>query len=80
MKSTGIVRQIDSVGRLVLPIELRQSLYISKGDAVEIFIDGDKIILKKYSPTCIFCGESDNMDYYKGKFVCRNCKKELSKR
>lgn len=77
MKSTGIVRQIDSVGRLVLPIELRESLYMSKGDSVEIFVQGDKIILKKYNPTCIFCGEAEDVDYFKGKFICQNCKKEL---
>lgn len=77
MKSTGIVRQIDSVGRLVLPIELRESLYMNKGDSVEIFVQGDKIILKKYNPTCIFCGEAEDVDYFKGKFICQNCKKEL---
>lgn len=79
MKSTGIVRQIDSVGRLVLPIELRESLYMSKGDSVEIFVQGDKIILKKYNPTCVFCGEAEDVDYFKGKFICKNCKEELLK-
>lgn len=78
MKSTGIVRHMDKVGRIVIPIELRQSLYIEDGDAVEIYTEGDKIVLKKYSPSCIFCGNTENMDYYKGKFICENCKKELS--
>ncbi|EEG30431.1 transcriptional regulator, AbrB family [[Clostridium] methylpentosum DSM 5476] len=80
MKSTGIVRNTDKVGRIVLPIELRQSLYIDEGDALEIYTEDDKIILKKYNPTCIFCGSADDMDYFKGKFVCAQCKVALSNR
>lgn len=80
MKSTGIVRNTDKVGRIVLPIELRQSLYIDEGDALEIYTEDDKIILKKYNPTCIFCGSADDMDYFKGKFVCAQCKTTLSNR
>ena len=68
MKSTGIVRRIDELGRIVLPIELRKSMSLDqKGDSVEIFIDEDKIILKKYQPACIFCGNADDVIYYKNK-------------
>ncbi|MBQ4064581.1 MAG: AbrB/MazE/SpoVT family DNA-binding domain-containing protein, partial [Clostridia bacterium] len=62
MKSTGIVRKVDELGRIVLPIELRKSMEIDKkGDAVEIFIDDDRIVLKKYQPACVFCGDADEV-------------------
>ncbi len=73
MKSTGIVRQIDEVGRVVLPIELRKNFGMSPRDPVEIFVDDDSIILKKYSPSCIFCSEADDVIYYHGKLICRKC-------
>ena len=79
MKSTGIVRPVDELGRIVLPKELRMSMDINKkGDSVEIFIDDDKIILKKYHPACIFCGNADNVVYLKGKLICRQCIDELN--
>lgn len=77
MKSTGIVRKIDSLGRFVIPIELRNTLEISTNDSIEIFTDDDKIILKKYQPACIFCGNADHITYFKGKLICRDCLKEL---
>ena len=77
MKSTGIVRNTDKVGRIVLPIELRQTLYIAEGDPLEIYTEEDKIILKKYNPCCIFCGSTEEMLSYKGKYICAECKKEL---
>ncbi len=74
MKSTGIVRKVDELGRIVLPIELRKSMDIDKkGDAVEIFIDDDRIILKKYQPACIFCGDADGVTPFQGKLLCRTC-------
>lgn len=70
---------VDELGRIVLPKELRVSMDISKkGDSVEIFIDDDKIVLKKYQPACIFCGNADDVVYMKGKLVCRACVKELA--
>ena len=79
MKSTGIVRPVDELGRIVLPKELRINMDINnKGDSVEIFIDDDKIILKKYHPACIFCSNADDVVYLNGKLVCRKCIKELS--
>lgn len=77
MKSTGIVRKIDSLGRFVIPIELRNVLEISTSDSIEIFTDEDKIILKKYQPACLFCGNADDITYYKGKLICKNCLAEL---
>ena len=78
MKSIGIVRKIDELGRIVLPIELRNKMDINTKDSVEIFVDNDKIILKKYQPCCLFCGNADNVTMFKGKLVCRDCIEEMS--
>jgi len=77
VKTTGIVRQMDSLGRIVLPIELRRTLNIAQKDSLEIYVEGDQIILKKYEPTCIFCENTENIVSFKGKNVCPNCLKEL---
>ena len=77
MKSTGIVRKIDELGRIVLPIEIRNTMDIASRDPIEIFVDEDKIILKKYEPSCVFCGNADDVEYYKGKLVCRRCIENL---
>lgn len=79
MKSTGIVRKVDELGRIVLPIELRRTLDIMEKDALEIYVDGSAVVLKKYEPTCIFCDDAKSVINYKGKNVCRNCMKELKK-
>jgi transcriptional pleiotropic regulator of transition state genes len=79
MKSTGIVRRVDELGRIVIPIELRRTLDIAEKDALEIFVDGDQIILKKYEPTCIFCGEGKDVINYKGKNICKSCLNEIRK-
>ncbi|MBE6686367.1 MAG: AbrB/MazE/SpoVT family DNA-binding domain-containing protein [Ruminococcaceae bacterium] len=79
MKSTGIVRPIDEVGRIVIPIEIRNTLDIQSKDKVEIFIDDDKIILKKYEPACIFCGNASDVKFYKGKLICKDCLEEIKK-
>ena len=73
MKSTGIVRNIDELGRVVVPKEIRQRMGIANTDPVEIYIEGDKIILTKYSPVCHFCGSSENVIEFKGKKICKNC-------
>ena len=73
MKSIGIVRKIDAVGRIVRPIELRKTMNITDDSSLEIFVDDDKIVLKKYQPACIFCNEDDNVVLYKGKNICKNC-------
>jgi transcriptional pleiotropic regulator of transition state genes len=77
MKSTGIVRKVDELGRVVLPIELRRTLNIDQKDSLEIYVDGDRVILKKYHPACVFCGEADNVKHFKGKNICQNCIDEL---
>jgi transcriptional pleiotropic regulator of transition state genes len=73
MKSTGIVRKVDELGRVVIPIELRRTMNIHEKDALEIFVDGERIILKKYEPACIFCGNADNMRNIMGKNICVDC-------
>ena len=73
MKATGIVRQVDELGRIVIPIELRRNLGIEVRDPLEIYVDEDTILLKRYNPLCILCGESDDLVEYKGKKVCRKC-------
>ena len=80
MKSTGIVRKIDELGRLVLPIEIRKQMDIKERDSVEIFVDDGKIILKKYEPSCIFCNSVGDMVYYNGKLICRECLEKLKER
>ncbi len=77
MKTTGIVRQMDSLGRIVLPIELRRTLDIAQKDSLEISVEDNRIILKKYEPSCIFCGSDGDIISFKGRNVCPNCLKEL---
>ena len=75
MKSTGIVRRVDELGRIVLPIELRRTLDITERDSLEIYVDGASIILKKYQPACIFCDDAKDVVSYKGKNICAKCLK-----
>ena len=80
MKSTGIVRRVDELGRIVLPIELRRTLDITERDSLEIYVDGSSIILKKSQPACIFCDDAKDVVSYKGKNICAKCLKELKER
>ncbi len=77
VKSTGIVRKVDELGRVVIPIELRRNLNIDVKDALEIFIEGEHIILKKYAPACIFCGQAKDVEVFKGKNICPACLQDL---
>ncbi len=83
MKAIGIVRRVDQLGRIVLPAELRETLGIQtgekkgEGDPLEIYVDGEYIILKKYAPACIFCGNAKNVKHIHDKNVCENCLEEL---
>ncbi|WP_234121151.1 AbrB/MazE/SpoVT family DNA-binding domain-containing protein [Clostridium hydrogenum] len=79
MKATGVVRKVDTLGRIVIPMELRRTFSIEEGDPLEIFVDGEQIILKKYQPACIFCGEGKDVVEYKGKKVCKHCLEELKR-
>lgn len=79
LKSTGIVRKVDELGRVVIPIELRRTLGISEKDSLEIFVDGEQIVLKKYEPSCIFTGNADDLVYYKGKMISKDVIRDLQK-
>ena len=77
MKSTGILKSVDELGRIVLPKKMRENLDIDIRDQVELFVEGDRIILKKYMPTCIFCDSDEEIVIFNGKRVCGNCLKSL---
>ena len=77
MKATGIVRRVDELGRIVLPIELRRTLEIEERDALEIFVDGSAIVLRKYQPACVFCGSAKNVISFKGRNICPACIRQL---
>ncbi len=77
MKSTGIVRKVDELGRIVLPIEMRRTLDIEEKDALEIYVEGDSIILRKYQAACVFCGSSKGVVNFKGRCVCAKCVSQL---
>ncbi|AIQ51820.1 MULTISPECIES: AbrB/MazE/SpoVT family DNA-binding domain-containing protein [Paenibacillus] len=77
MKATGIVRKVDELGRIVIPIELRRTMGIDIKDPLEIFVDGEKIILRKYEPTCIFSGSAENLINFRGKMVSKDVLDEL---
>lgn len=73
MKSTGIIRKVDELGRIVIPIELRRVLDIEERDEMEIYMDNDKIVLKKYESSCVFCSSTLGLVSYHDKYVCQNC-------
>ena len=80
MKSTGIVRKVDELGRVVLPIELRRTLDIAEKDSLEIYVDEDAIVLKKHESSCVFCGSVKNIVNYKGKNICAACARDIKKK
>ena len=80
MKATGIVRKVDELGRVVLPIELRNKFDIKVKDPIEIFVDGSSIVLKKYEPNCIFCGSTKNLITHKDKLICEKCAEKIGKK
>jgi len=77
MKSTGIVRKIDSLGRMVIPKEIRKTMEIDEGTSMEIFVDEGRIIFEKYEPGCIFCGEIEGVFEFKGKVICEGCLEKM---
>ncbi len=79
MKATGIVRRLDKLGRLVIPSELRENFNIGLGAPLEIFIDGESILLQKYEHTCAFCGSKENLTQFRDKWVCNSCRNEIAK-
>ncbi len=79
MKSTGIVRRVDDLGRIVIPMEIRKIFDIEPRDSLEIFTDGNNIVLRKYEPQCIFCGQAGDTKVFKNRNICQDCLNELSK-
>ena len=81
MKATGIVRKVDELGRVVIPIELRRTLFFNDTATTEIYTDEDRIVLRKYEPTCtcIFCGSVNDVSLFKGRNVCKKCARDLQK-
>ncbi len=77
MKSTGIVRKVDELGRIVLPIEMRRTLNIEEKDSLEIYVEGDNVILRKYQATCIFCESTKNLINFNNKNLCPECLNKL---
>jgi len=73
MKSTGVVRKVDELGRIVLPVELRRGFGIEEKDSLEIYVEGDRVILKKYAPGCLFCGQAKDVKTILNKNVCQAC-------
>ena len=78
MKSTGIIRRMDELGRVVIPIEIRNQFNIAEKDPMEIYVDGSSIVLKKFEPNCIFCGNTKNLLEYNDKLICEKCKNKIS--
>ncbi|MBR5135178.1 MAG: AbrB/MazE/SpoVT family DNA-binding domain-containing protein [Clostridia bacterium] len=78
MKPVGIVRQIDALGRIVIPKELRRTLDISEGDSLELFIEDNTVILRKYQPACMICGSAKSIVTYKGRNFCPDCVREIA--
>jgi transcriptional pleiotropic regulator of transition state genes len=79
MKSTGIVRRIDDLGRIVVPMELRRTLGIGDRDALEVYVEGSAIVLKKYEPACLFCGDARDVINYRGHNICKKCLEAMKK-
>ena len=77
MKSTGIVRKVDELGRIVLPIEIRRTMDIAEKDPLEIFVEGEKIVLRKYQNACTFCGKGKDLTSFGEKAICHNCLEKL---
>ena len=77
MKTKGIVRRLDDLGRIVLPIEMRRSFDLAEHDRVEICMEGDTIVLRKYEPNCLFCGSPKDLKEFHGKQICAKCAKSI---
>lgn len=77
MTTTGIVRKLDGLGRIVLPVEIRRTLDITERDELELFLDDDSIVLKKYEPSCVFCGAGNKLIKFRDKNLCEDCVSKL---
>lgn len=79
MKATGIIRNIDELGRIVIPKELRKKMDIKSDDPIEIYVEEDRIILEKFTTGCLFCDSDTDIQIYKGKKICAACLQEMSR-
>ncbi len=79
MKATGIIRRVDELGRVVIPIEIRNQFNIVEKDPIEIYVDDDSIVLKKFEPNCIFCGNTENLVEFTNKLICKDCSEKINK-
>lgn len=79
MKSTGLIRNIEPLGRIVIPRETRKALNIKQGDLLEIFTNGSSIILKKYNPNCVLCNSKKDVVEFEGRLLCKDCISKISK-
>ncbi len=77
MKSTGIIRRVDELGRVVIPIEIRNQFNIVEKDPIEIYVEGSSIVLKKFEPNCVFCGNTKDLLTYNDKLICNKCAKKI---
>ena len=75
MKSIGIVRKMDNLGRLCLPVEIRRILGLKLNSPMEFYMDGENVVIRKYEPSCVFCNSSDGIMPFGGKLICKNCLK-----
>ncbi len=78
MKSTGIIRRVDELGRVVIPIEIRNQFNIVEKDPIEIYVEGSSIVLKKFEQNCIFCGNTQDLLSYNGKLICKKCANKIN--
>jgi len=78
MKSTGIVRKVDELGRIVIPKELRRTLGIEEDGSLEIFVNEDTIVLRKYQPGCVHCGSVDHVSKFHDALICDNCREDIA--
>ncbi|WP_027085435.1 AbrB/MazE/SpoVT family DNA-binding domain-containing protein [Cohnella panacarvi] len=78
MKATGIVRKIDGLGRVVIPMEMRKTMDLPEGTALEIFVNGNQIVLRRYEPGCVFCGSMTDVKVIREKLICTSCVSEIA--
>lgn len=79
MKPLGYICKVDKLGRIVVPVRVRKTFDLNEESPLEMFVDEDKIVLKKYLPQCSFCGSTENLSEFKGSYICRNCIDEINK-
>lgn len=78
MANTGIIRKLDELGRIVIPVEIRNSFEMNEGDSIEIHVENESVVLKKHICKCIFCGNTEDLEEFKEKLICPECKDSLN--